>query len=134
MNIDEEVKGLMIALNEKDEFVDINSLFLDLAERPDFRKLGRLKNNKLLTDTLTAVARRIIDSAPITEFMAVCVDKYRLWHGVFFTKGQLTTFFYFEAVNTGLLAIARGQGHIDFARFTLIKDKFYSKNHPQYTN
>ncbi|KJR40927.1 hypothetical protein MCHI_003168 [Candidatus Magnetoovum chiemensis] len=135
-NLDEEVKQLMIALEQGTNFNDIFNLFFDLHEKSEFQVMGKLKKNKKIKETISFVTKRIIKDGIMVNFLAIIVDKYKLWHGAFFINGQLSTYFYFEKLDMGMLAVSRGGGRTEFGRFTLYKNKdaFFTDKKSAYDN
>ncbi|MBF0564678.1 MAG: hypothetical protein HQK89_05490 [Nitrospirae bacterium] len=134
MNIDEDVKNLLVAFEEKDQFADIFNLFLDLSEKQEFRILGEPKNDVKLKLTIAELMKKIIKGASINNYLAMYVDKYKLWHGGFFANRMLSTFFYFEELGKGMVAVAKGKDNMEFARFTLYKNVFTSNKDSKYTH
>ncbi|MBF0556738.1 MAG: hypothetical protein HQK96_19660 [Nitrospirae bacterium] len=119
MNLDEEVENLLLAVEEKTVFTDIYDLFYDLTDKAEFRKMCVPANNKKIKATVTSIAKKIVKNAVISGFKSVKVDRYKLWHGVFYSDMRMSTFFYFEKLDMGLVSVSGPKDHIDIARFTV---------------
>ncbi|MEO5358563.1 MAG: hypothetical protein H7844_14880 [Nitrospirae bacterium YQR-1] len=118
MNVAEKIKELSETIVHNDNFADINNLFLDLAEDPGFHNVSKPEISKKIKDTITTVAKTLVKNAEISDFMSLSIRKHHFWHGCFFTNNRLSTFFYFETLEMGLLAIVKNGGGTDLIRFT----------------
>lgn len=79
---------------------------------------------------LGRVAKRVLEEAPKVEnFQALRLAEFKFVHGSAMASGRVALFFYFEELDTGLIALTPGaKGGTEVARFRLSS---YAAGNPQ---
>jgi hypothetical protein len=107
------------------DFAEIMNYFFDhFAENHEFMKLGRVQHSNLV-ETITAQAAASAlgkDTVVIREMRIVRLPRQKFCHGPCFIDGHIATLFFFEDIQTGMLAIALSAkgGQMLFARITAV--------------
>jgi hypothetical protein len=109
-------------LKEKD-FSNVWTFYMDnFTDLPEFTDMGEPKKSELLEAIIPQICRQLFGSkAVFLEFLLIYVPEYQFFHAPVQANDCIGGMFYFEDVDTGMLAISaeRSQaGNVQFSRFS----------------
>lgn len=102
---------LKIKLVTATNFHEVFTFFFDhFGENNAFLKVGTSKHNETLQEILVRSARPILkekDVIVLKDLRMIYIAEQKFYHGAAFINDMMMNFFYFEEVDTGLMALAR---------------------------
>lgn len=104
-----QLPALKVKLVTAKNFLDVFNYFFDhFGENEDFMGLGEPKPHPLLEEVLVHTARQVIQSPVIIVRNAffIHLPEQHFIHGACLFNAHLANFFYFEDIDTGMLALA----------------------------
>lgn len=119
LNLDEQVKQLMMSIESDDKLADISNLFFDLLENHDLNLIGKPTKNSLVEDSIAVISRTLIKNAVVSNFISTYTKRYRLWYGTYFVNAHFSSYFYFQVLDIGMITVSNRGYYTDFARFTM---------------
>lgn len=99
---------LKLKLVTATEFSDVLNYFFDhFGENEEFMGLGKADRHPLLEEVLAHSARAVLQTSLIVmkNVFIIHVPGYHFVHGAFQVNGNLANFFYFEDIDTGMMAM-----------------------------
>jgi hypothetical protein len=119
---------LLDTLKEKlvssDNFSEVMHYFFDhFAENEAFLELGRLRHSSLIeTIAHEAAASALGEKVVIHNMRLVRLAQQKFCHGPCFVNHHIATLFFFEDIQTGMMAIAlsSASGQMLYARITAV--------------
>lgn len=120
---------LLPTLKEKlvnsDNFSEVMHYFFDhFAENNAFMDLGNFRHSKLIeTIALQAASTALNEKKIVIRGMRlVCLPKEKFYHGPCFINSHIATLFFFEDIQTGMMAISVSSqpGQMLYARITAV--------------
>ncbi len=117
------IAALKLKMISATDFSEILSYFFDhLGEDKGFLNLGRGQNNTYLKQILLLAARKALNIEEIktSELQMIHLAEFKFIHGGGFFNQYLGTYFYFEDIDAGLLALAHfpPTGRTEIVRFS----------------
>lgn len=117
---------LLETLKEKlvnsDDFSVVMHYFFDhFAENRAFMQLGRTQHSGLVETLATTAASSVLgERAVLRQFRLIYLPKQKFYHGPCFVNGHIATLFFFEEIQTGMMAIAMATdiGEMRYIRIT----------------
>ncbi len=97
--------------------------FDNLAEDPDFKKLGIKKVNKGLGIILTKIGKKMYGpKTKVRNLMLVELPKHHFVHGVCLIGDKMANVIFFKNIDKGMLSILTSlqTGEISFIRFSAV--------------
>ena len=94
--------------------------FTHFAEQPSFHKMGSPCSNKVVEDRLRLVGQKLFgrDRILLEDLMLIEIPQFGLIHGACSLQGALASVLYFPEMKAGVIAVARSNGQMTYARIT----------------
>ena len=117
-----DLAGMKQRFIDAPDFGDLMQSFVDdFANDPRFLKLGSSVRDPKLEVVLGELAGQVANGVKtLDQVMLFRLPQYKFSHGAFFFGSWVGTFFYFEDIDRGLVALGDDSGPTHFARFTLV--------------
>lgn len=111
----EHLKEMLI---EESDFNKIYNEFFSTLQNEKTLCHGKLAKNDHLEEIITEVLKNIYDKTLMVKIMMIHVEKFEFLHGTISVDTQPGSFFYFEDISMGMIAITTEVSQdIAFVRF-----------------
>ncbi|KXB09140.1 hypothetical protein AKJ60_00870 [candidate division MSBL1 archaeon SCGC-AAA385M11] len=114
-----ELKGLLI--NES-EFKETFKYFFDnLADHRNFLKQGEKSKAPILKKAFAKIGKEVFGTpGQVTNLLCIYIKRYKMYHGPCLIDGKMSTFFFFEDLDMGMIGIDQGSNldYMSYIRFT----------------
>lgn len=124
LSIEQRLNELKRMLVSEPEFTNTYKYFFDrLGNDVNFMKSGGREMGSNFEFIIKEIAESMIGQKVVIKmFLTMVLPEQRFVHGVCHSNGRLTTFFFFEEISMGMVAMMNPGGEDTlFARFTTFK-------------
>ncbi|MDJ0835170.1 MAG: hypothetical protein QNK37_01560 [Acidobacteriota bacterium] len=114
-----EISDLKSHLLDNDDFASVNGFFFQaLAENASFLELGKPIRSPMLKNAFRKIAVQMYGRTGLEQLLVISVPVYKLYHGSCLIAGRPATFFFFNDLDLGLMAITDHLDRTEHVRFT----------------
>lgn len=104
---------------EKDLGVIYTYYMDEFGDHQSFTDVGEPAENSFLIQVIGQVCQHLFgNTVIIADILLIQIPEYQFFHAPFFANNHIGGVIYFEDIQTGLLAVAAGDGMVKYSRFT----------------
>ncbi len=117
-----ELNGLKDKLLTCDTFSEIQEMFFDVvAENQEFIRLSKKTKHPIIKAAVSAIGKQLLEKeVEITHLMLLKYKKANFYHGTCFIDGHMTSVFFFQDIDIGLISLSKNPPYTSYMRFTSI--------------
>ncbi len=115
----QDLKDLLI--NESEFQKTFKYFFDNLADHRNFLEQGKKSKAPILKKAFAKIGKEVFGTpGQVTNLLCTYIKKYKMHHGPCLIDGKMSTFFFFEDLDMGMIGIVQGNNLDDmsYIRFT----------------